>query len=153
MPDPQVLIVGAGPTGLVLALWLARRGIAVRIIDKVAEPGTTSRALAVQARTMEFYRQFGIAADVEERGLKFDTVNLWSYGRHVGRAKITVAGEGLTPFPHAFIYPQDQHERLLIEYLQRAGVRVERPAELLDFEDTGTAVKARIKHADGSVES
>ena len=51
----EVLIVGAGPTGLVLALWLTRLGVRVRIIDKAAEAGTTSRALAVQARTLEFY--------------------------------------------------------------------------------------------------
>jgi NADPH-dependent 2,4-dienoyl-CoA reductase/sulfur reductase-like enzyme len=50
--NPNVLIVGAGPTGLVLALWLTRLGVQVRIIDKTAEPGTTSRALAVQARTL-----------------------------------------------------------------------------------------------------
>jgi len=55
----QVLIVGAGPTGLVLALWLARRGLRVRIVDQASEPGTTSRAVAVQARTLEFYRQLG----------------------------------------------------------------------------------------------
>ena len=60
-PDLPVLIVGAGPTGLVLALWLTKLGVAVRIIDKTAEPGTTSRALAVQARTLEFYRQVGLA--------------------------------------------------------------------------------------------
>ncbi len=57
----EVLIVGAGPTGLVLALWLARKGVRLRIIDKTAEAGTTSRALAVQARTLEFYTQLGIA--------------------------------------------------------------------------------------------
>ena len=59
--DTDVLIVGAGPTGLVLALWLTRLGVRVRIIDKTAEPGTTSRALAVQARTLELYRQVGLA--------------------------------------------------------------------------------------------
>src|SRR5208282_6174533 len=53
--DTDVLIVGAGPTGLVLALWLTHMGVRVRIVDKTAEPGTTSRALAVQARTLEFY--------------------------------------------------------------------------------------------------
>ena len=63
MPDPQVLITGAGPTGLNLALWLTRLGIRVRIIDKAAEPGTTSRA-----RTLEFYRQLGIADEVVSRG-------------------------------------------------------------------------------------
>ena len=65
--DVPVLIVGAGPTGLVLALWLTKLGVAVRIIDKTAEPGTTSRALAVQARTVEFYRQLGIADALVER--------------------------------------------------------------------------------------
>src|SRR4051812_26233165 len=59
MTEPIVLIAGAGPTGLVLALWLTRLGVRVRIIDKTSEPGTTSRALAVQARTLEFYHQVG----------------------------------------------------------------------------------------------
>ena len=49
----DVLVVGAGPTGLVLALWLTRLGVTVRIIDTTGEPGTTSRALAVHARTLE----------------------------------------------------------------------------------------------------
>ena len=57
----QILIVGAGPTGLVLALSLARRGVPFRIIDRNAGPGTASRAMAVQARTLEFYDQLGFA--------------------------------------------------------------------------------------------
>ena len=66
--NTDILIVGAGPTGLVLALWLTRLGVRVRIIDKTAEPGTTSRALAVQARTLELYRQVGLADAVVARG-------------------------------------------------------------------------------------
>src|SRR5205823_6288946 len=81
--DTDVLIAGAGPTGLALALWLARSGVRVRIVDKVAEPGTTSRALVVHARTLEFYRQIGLADAVVERGLKFAAVNLWVKGRQV----------------------------------------------------------------------
>lgn len=72
-----VLIVGAGPTGLVLALWLTRLGVTVRIIDKVSEPGTTSRALAVQARTLEFYRQAGFADQLVSGGVQIANVNLW----------------------------------------------------------------------------
>src|SRR6266404_6355998 len=72
-----VLIVGAGPTGLVLALWLTRLGVTVRIVDKTAEPGTTSRALANQTRTLEFYRQLDIAHTFVERGVKIAGVNLW----------------------------------------------------------------------------
>ena len=63
----DVLIVGAGPTGLVLALWLTKFGVGVRIIDKAAEPGTTSRALAVQARTLELYSQLDLAETVIDK--------------------------------------------------------------------------------------
>src|SRR5258708_27027816 len=74
--DTGVLIVGSGPTGLVLALWLTRLGVRVRIIDKTAEPGTTSRAVAVQAPTLEFYRQVGLAAAFGEAGVKVAVFNL-----------------------------------------------------------------------------
>lgn len=67
LSTPDVLIVGAGPTGLVLAFWLTRLGVAVRIIDKNPQPTTTSRALAVQARTLEFYRQIGLVEAVLSR--------------------------------------------------------------------------------------
>src|SRR5918911_4770988 len=86
MAEAPVLIVGAGPTGLVLALWLAKAGIPVRIIDRAAEPGTASRAVGVQARTLEFYRQLGIAQEVVERGHQFGAANLWVGGRHRARA-------------------------------------------------------------------
>jgi 2-polyprenyl-6-methoxyphenol hydroxylase-like FAD-dependent oxidoreductase len=86
MSDTQILIIGAGPTGLVLAVWLNRLGVRLRIIDRTAEPGTTSRALAVHARTLEFYRQVGLADAVVERALEFAAVNLWSRGRKAGRA-------------------------------------------------------------------
>src|SRR5437868_2677330 len=70
------LIIGAGPTGLVLALWLTKLGVKVRIIDKTAEPGTTSRALAVHARALELYRQLDLADPVISRGHKVPAVNL-----------------------------------------------------------------------------
>src|SRR6202158_4194691 len=134
MRSTDVLIVGAGPTGLVLALWLTRLGVRVRIVDKTAEPGTTSRALALQARTLEFYRQIGLADAVVERGRKVLAVNLWVTGNRVARAVFGEMGVGISPFPYAQIFPQDEHERLLIERLTAAGVEVERRTELLDFE-------------------
>src|SRR5579862_7762901 len=76
----DVLIAGAGPTGLVLALWLAKLGVRARIVDKTAEPGTTSRALAVQGRTLELYGQIGLAGAVVERGRKVVAANLWVSG-------------------------------------------------------------------------
>jgi 2-polyprenyl-6-methoxyphenol hydroxylase-like FAD-dependent oxidoreductase len=146
----QVLVVGAGPTGLVLALWLRRLGIGVRIIDQTSEPGTTSRALAVHARTLELYDQIGLARDVVERGLEFAAVNLWVRGKQVGRAAFGDIGRGMSPFPYVVMFPQDQHERLLIEWLRRSGVEVERSTSLVGFEERDGHFLARLRLPDGA---
>jgi 2-polyprenyl-6-methoxyphenol hydroxylase-like FAD-dependent oxidoreductase len=86
MTRSDVLIVGAGPTGLVLALWLTKLGVKVRIVDKTAEPGTTSRALAVHARTLELYRQLDLANFVVAHGHKVPAVRLWVKGEPKARA-------------------------------------------------------------------
>jgi 2-polyprenyl-6-methoxyphenol hydroxylase-like FAD-dependent oxidoreductase len=151
--DPEVLIVGAGPTGLVLALWLTRCGIRVRIIDKLPEPATASRALAVQARTLEFYRQLGFADAVVDRGHRTVAGNMWVAGRRVGRIFFGDMGAGISPYPYALIFPQDEHERLLIDRLAALGVTVERASELVDFEQTQGAVFARITRSDGRSDS
>ena len=151
--DVPVLIVGAGPTGLVLALWLTRLGVAVRIIDKTAEPGTTSRALAVQARTLEFYRQVGLA-DAARRGRRQGR-GRQPLGQEAPRPRACLCsdiGEGLTPFPFALIFPQDAHERLLIERLDALGVKVERRTELVRFDQHPEGVRAALKRPDGSEE-
>ncbi len=150
--EAPVLIVGAGPTGLALALWLTRSGVAVRIIDRTGEAGTTSRALAVQARTLEFYRQLGIADLLVERGVSIAAVNLWVKGARATRIPIGLIGEGRTPFPFALAFPQDAHERLLIEQLEKLGVHVERRTELTGFEQDAERVRARIRRPDGSEE-
>ena len=146
----QVLIAGAGPTGLVLALWLSRLGIGVRIVDKAPEPGTTSRALAVQARTLELYQQIGLARTLVETGLEFTAINVWVKGRKRGHAEVGRMGRGLSPFPYLLIHPQDEHERALIALLEKEGVRVERGTELLGVENGDRTVRARLRRADGA---
>src|SRR5436305_4475476 len=151
--DPDVLIAGAGPTGLVLALWLSKLGVRVRIIDKTAEPGTTSRALAVQARTLEFYHQVGLADAVIAGGVPVRNLNFWVKGSRAARVPLQHIGEGLSPYPFALVFPQDAHERLLIERLDALGVRVERQTELLRFVEDGDSVQVTLRRADGSEET
>jgi 2-polyprenyl-6-methoxyphenol hydroxylase-like FAD-dependent oxidoreductase len=153
MTKSDVLVVGAGPTGLVLALWLTKLGVRVRIVDKTAEAGTTSRALAVQARTLELYGQLDLADEVVARGHKDPAVNLWVKGKKAARLPFETIGEGLTPYPFLHIFPQDQHERLLIERLKALGVTVERRTELVGFEDAGDRVTARLRGPDGAEET
>src|ERR1700743_2532028 len=93
-PETEVLVVGAGPTGLVLALWLSRLGARVRIIDKTAEPGTTSRAFAVRVLIVELYRQIGVAAAVVDAGRDAQAINLWVAGRLAAHADLEGMGSG-----------------------------------------------------------
>jgi 2-polyprenyl-6-methoxyphenol hydroxylase-like FAD-dependent oxidoreductase len=141
----QILIVGAGPTGLVLALWLSRLGVTVRVVDKTAEPSTTSRAVAVQARTLEFYRQMGLADTVIARGREATAANLWVAGRQVARLVFGDMGAGISPYAYAFIFPQDEHERLLIDCLTGVGVSVERETEFVGLEERGDRRAARAR--------
>ncbi|GAB3429427.1 FAD-dependent monooxygenase [Massilia solisilvae] len=152
MARVEVLIVGAGPTGLVLALWLAQQGICARIVDKTAGPGTTSRALAVQARTLELYSQLGLADEVVAAGMRNPGFNLWVGGERKAHLSFARAGAHLTPYSFLLVYPQDQHEALLVRRLEQMGVPVERNTELLDFEDKGDHVTARLRMADGAEE-
>ena len=148
MKPCDVLIIGAGPTGLVLALWLTKQGVRVRIVDKTAEPGTTSRALAVQARTLELYRQLDLTEAVIAKGHQVPAVNLWVKGERAARIGFESVGSGLTPYPFLHIFPQDQHEQLLIERLNALGVAVERQTELIGFTDEKDHITARLRGPD-----
>lgn len=147
----KVLIAGAGPTGLTLALWLTRLGVPVRIFDKAAGPGETSRALAVQARTLEFHRQIGIVDDVLAEGVRIERLTVHTPAGIAARLPLSDFGRGISPYSFAFALPQDVHERVLITHLERAGVKVERNTELVAFQDRGDAVVATLSK-DGRTE-
>jgi 2-polyprenyl-6-methoxyphenol hydroxylase-like FAD-dependent oxidoreductase len=144
MDQSKVLIVGAGPTGLVLALWLTKAGIPVRIIDKADKPGTTSRAMVVHARTLEFFHQLGIDQKAIDGGLEMNAINLWIRGKHAARLSIRDFGIQYSPYPYVLIFPQDKQEQLLIEELQRSGISVERNTELLSFEISDDGIRAHL---------
>ena len=153
MSGCEVLIVGAGPTGLALALWLTKLGVNLRIIDKTSAPGTTSRALAVQARTLELYRQLGLTEAVLERGHCVRAVNLWVKGERAARLPFENVGADLTAYPFLEIFPQDEHERLLIERLAECGVSIERTTELTRFREEGNLIHAELRGPAGAPES
>ena len=144
MKDCDILIVGAGPTGLVLALWLAKLGVRCRIIDRAEEPGTTSRALAVHARTLELYRQLDLTEAVLQNGHKVPGVNLWVKGEKKVHLDFTAVGEDLTAYPFLHIFPQDEHERLLAARLERLGVAVERKTSLISYSEEEGGIIARL---------
>lgn len=144
---PEVLIVGAGPTGLVLALWLTRAGVPVRIVDKQPGPGLASRAMVVQARTLELYRQLGIADQVVASGIEVEEAH-WRFGiRRTAVLNIRNGGKGISPYPFALSFPQDDHEKLLHSHLSSFGMQVEWETELVDFQDSESGITAVLRHA------
>ncbi len=140
----SVLVVGAGPTGLIMALSLARRGIPVRIIDRKDGPTRESRAMGLHARTLEFYRQFGFADEVVERGVVAITVHFRAGDRDVARISMADMGKGISPYPFMLAFPQDEHERFLLDRLGELGVDVQWGATLTELADRGDSVEVTI---------
>lgn len=142
----DVLIVGAGPTGLVLATELARRGVACRLIDKRLERSTRSKALAVHARTLELLDLLGLADAFVRRGYTSPGFSLSANARQPLKTTLHHLDSA---FPFVLILPQVETETLLEANLKGLGVPLERGRELVGFEYRDT-VRAHIKNHDGA---
>ncbi|MDP8996578.1 MAG: FAD-dependent monooxygenase [Pseudomonadota bacterium] len=144
MTATPILIIGAGPSGLLLALRLARHGVAFRIIDKNPGPGLASRAMVVQARTLEFYDQVGLADKIISEGIIVDTVHLRRDRHEAAVLKLASFGQGLGPYPFALSFPQDDHEKFLVAELKAMGVSVEWNTALQDLGQDENQVTATL---------
>src|SRR6185437_14812951 len=113
----KVLIVGAGPSGLMMAAQLLRYGIQPVIIDNKQGPTTHSNALVVQARSLEIYRQMGIIDGVIKNGNPVKGASFNINGKEKARFRLTDIGNGQTPYPFLLLYQQSKNERVLLDYL------------------------------------
>lgn len=149
----DVVIVGAGPTGLALACQLMRYGVDFVIID--AKDGTTpySKAIGVQARTLEIYEQIGLAGDLIALGAKAEGVRLVVGGEVRGKIELSDLGEGLSPYPFLLLVEQGSHEKLLYEHIKSKGKDVLWRTTLESFSQNESGVTANIKTADGARET
>ena len=148
--DTDVLIVGSGPTGLMLANQLGRRGVRTLIIDRHAGPSRETRALGVQARTLEIYARLGIVDRALELGKPSTGANLWAEGRKTARVPLSEAGRGVTPYPFVLILGQDDNERILGDRLSDWGLSVQWNTELVGLEQHPDRVSATLRQPDGT---
>ncbi|MGV8919677.1 MAG: FAD-dependent monooxygenase [Pseudomonas sp.] len=144
MNTTDILIAGAGPTGLMLALRLARSGIPFRIIEHNSGPGQASRAMVVQARTLEFYQQLGLAESLIERGIRIDSIHYSEEAKDIASLNWGDAGRDITPYPFVLSFPQDDHEHFLVEQLSALGIEVEWGVSLQSFEQHKDYVEATL---------
>ena len=149
--NTDVLIVGAGPTGLMLANQLARRGVRAQIIDRHAGPALQTRALGVQARTLEIYAHLGIVDRALKLGKRATGANMWAEGRRTARVPVGDIGRDLSPYPFLLILGQDDNERLMGDALRGHGINVRWNTELVALKQDSNHVKAALKQPDGSL--
>jgi 2-polyprenyl-6-methoxyphenol hydroxylase-like FAD-dependent oxidoreductase len=148
--DAAVLIVGAGPTGLMLANQLARRGVRPLIIDRHSGPAQQSRAIVVHARTMEIYSHLGLMERSLELGRKAAGLDMWANGRKRARIPFGDIGRGLSPFPYLLILGQDDNERIMGAKLAELGVEVQWNTELTALEQRPGHVDVALRQPDGA---
>jgi 2-polyprenyl-6-methoxyphenol hydroxylase-like FAD-dependent oxidoreductase len=151
--ETDVIIVGAGPTGLSLACQLVRYGIDFVIIEKKTGVTTHSKALGVQARTMEIYDQLGIAPQALDRGQIAGKIRIVAGGKVRGEVDLSAMGQDLSPYPYLFVLEQNENEQLLYEYLQSHQQAVRWQTELEQFTQDAMGVTAAVKTADGRSET
>ncbi|MCW6507745.1 FAD-dependent monooxygenase [Lichenifustis flavocetrariae] len=150
MTDP-ILITGAGPTGLTAALELSRMGVPVRLIDKRAAPATTSRAIGVQARTLELFRQRGLADEMVRLGNKGRFGSVYGGGKRVFHLDFAHVE---SPFPYLLFISQAETERILRDACAREGIKPEWSVELVAFRQDALShdpspFHAVLRHRDG----
>jgi 2-polyprenyl-6-methoxyphenol hydroxylase-like FAD-dependent oxidoreductase len=146
---PAVLIVGAGPTGLTAAMSLARLRIPVRLIDKAPRPSPSSRAIGIQARTLELLEQHRVVEPFLALGHRARAANLYSNGHRLARLDFDPLQ---TRYPYLLFLDQSVTERLLAEHLATLGVTVERGVALTGLTQGASTVEVALSHADGRVE-
>ena len=149
----DVLIVGAGPVGLMMACQLALHNISFRIIDKKEYRTNYSGALIVQARSLEIFQQMGIAQTAVQSGVIANEIKLVFNGKKTFTIPVRDIGQGLTQFPYLLLLEQSQTEQLLTNFINKFGYSIERETELGQFSQDDYGVNAVMKASDGQEES
>ena len=145
----DVIIVGAGPTGLSLACQLIRYGVDFVIIEKNEGVTPYSKALGVHARTLEIYEQLDLAQKAVEHGTIAGKVRMLEGGEIVGEVDLSNIGQGLSPYPYMLVFEQSRNEQLLYEFLQSHDRDVLWQTALESFSQNETGVTANVKSSTG----
>jgi hypothetical protein len=148
----QVLIVGAGPTGLALAAQLQRYGIEFVIIDKKEGITDLSKALVVQARTLELFDQIGLAKEAHDQGEPLQHILMLNEGKIAAHPDFSEVGARISEFPYFLVLEQSKTERLLYDHIRGKGGDVHWKTELAHLDQSASGVIAMIG-ADGAEET
>ncbi|MEV0372093.1 FAD-dependent monooxygenase [Streptomyces sp. NPDC050636] len=146
----EVLIVGAGPTGLTLACDLARRGVRAHLIEKSDRLFPGSRGKGLQPRTQEVFDDLGVIDAIRAGGSPFPPMQTWEDGERRGEWDLIdkAPGRTLSAYPSVWMIPQWRTQRILHDRLRQLGGSVEFETTLLDIEQTDDQVTVELAHPD-----
>jgi len=144
--NTNVLVVGAGPVGLAMAVELARYGVPVRVVEKAPQRTDKSKAIVIWSRTLEMFDRMGCSTSFLSEGFKVTGANIVAGDERI--AHINVDGVA-SPHPYALMVPQSDTERLLDDHLSTYGIKVERSVELTDFVAGAEGVVSTLRGPDG----
>lgn len=150
-PHTSVLIIGAGPSGLMMAAQLLRLGIQPVIIDSKTSPVSYSQALAVQARSLEIFKQLNLAEEAVKEGIAVEKVSLHLNSDEIKTLNFTENSLNDTEFPFVLTLPQYKTERLLLNYLTSKACPVSWNTSLLSLKQTDEQVTAVLKTDEGEI--
>lgn len=145
----DVLVIGAGPTGLLMAAEAARYGMTCRIIDKIKKPSDKSRALAIQPRTLEIFDYLDIVDSFIKEGTKIQRGNQYCKAQRLVQVHFDQLD---TDYPFVLSIEQSKTEHILAEYLKSFGLEIERETEMIDLQDRGDKAWALCQKSDGKKE-
>lgn len=148
--EAGVLIVGAGPVGLTLAIALTRLALRVRIIDKAPETKRQPRAAVIWPRAEEILDALGVISDFEEAANDLHSVEVYGRGRRLGELDV---GHVTSTHPYPLVIEQHKIERLLADNLARLGVRVEWSTEATEVHPFEDRVEVILRRTDGAEET
>jgi 2-polyprenyl-6-methoxyphenol hydroxylase-like FAD-dependent oxidoreductase len=149
----EVIIVGAGPTGLALACQLTRYGVDFIIIDQKEGVTPYSKALGVHARTLEIYDQIDLAQPAIAQGTIAGRVRMLERGEVLGEVNLSNVGEGLSAFPYLLVFEQSRNEKLMYDWLRENRREVQWLTELQSFSQNADGVTAVVKESDGQTQT
>ncbi|WP_327241525.1 FAD-dependent monooxygenase [Streptomyces sp. NBC_01320] len=148
----QVLVVGAGPTGLTLACDLARHGVKAHLVEKSDRLFPGSRGKGLQPRTQEVFDGLGVISAIQAGASPFPRMMTWKDGRRRGEWDLIGRGtdEPFAPYPHVLMIPQWRTQQILHTRLVKLGGSVAFSTELVALEQTSDHVTAELVRPDGS---
>jgi 2-polyprenyl-6-methoxyphenol hydroxylase-like FAD-dependent oxidoreductase len=149
----DVIVIGAGPTGLALAGQFIRYGVDFIVIDKKETTTPHSKAIGVHARTLEIHEQIGLAEKALAQGAVAGKVRLLEDGKIRGEVDLSNIGEGMSAYPFLLVLEQGKHERILHDFTRENGKDVRWQTEMTSFSQTDEGVSVKVKNSSGESET